>query len=1617
MLKRWLLALVLFLGLAAAVLLSEAPTGSITGVVTDPLGQGVKASSAQVIAYGPVVRGVYLGQDGHYILDRLPQGQYRVRVSAPGYQSVEVAADVAVQEGSVQALPKTRLERLPPRLNLYGTSQVFTTEEQGRVNLRASGVVTVDIDIYRYTIQNFLTSPDLEALVDGYGYNYMDSEIFKQSDLVESWTQPIQVEGDDDWATVTLELPSLAPGSYWITATGIGAEPNLRREASFGFQVTDLGIVQKVAADRVAVQAINLRTLEPLAAVEVEWFVAGDRLGSLVTRTTDVDGLAILDLPQTDVTPNWILYAHSSDPQFEALSGVYYYGAQEDQRFYTYTDRPLYRPGQTVYYRSIIRQMNPEQGPQILAPGSSVEVEISQPNGDPLLAETVTMGEFGTVHGSFQIPVEGELGSYRIALTSPEGTQRYHSVQVEEYRKPEFSVTVTPEQPWVVQGDSVAVEARAEYLFGGPVAQAQVHYIVYRSADWGFQYSVLPRSPQEVFFAQYQGSDREYGYYGGYGDVVFEGDAITDSGGTARIQLDRVLQDYDWDRGDDYYGSASVQQLRVEVDVTDISRRSVTQDGRVRVTQGTVALFGSPDRYAVSPGQSVTYRLQSYGYDQDPVAFNGTLYLEKWHYRSSSSSYVLDEVVATQPFRTGSDGQGSVQLAVPSELPTGSYRVLIKGRDQAGHEVTETLPHLWVMNVDQPWDPAEQGAVGVSVVADQSIYEVGDTAELVVTSPLPDAVALVTVEGATLFEAKVHRFDGQLAVLEVPIVASYRPNAEFVVTIVGADRQVYQGSVELLVSPLDRFLQVNLSSNQEVYQPGETAAITVQTLGSDGSPVSAEVSLGMVDEAIYILRADTTSDIRHFFYRRQYNQVRTVYSFPQQYPGGPNKLANNSRRDFRDTALWIPDIVTNEQGLATVDVLLPDNLTTWRLTARATTTDTQVGSSVDTIQVTKDLLVRLATPRFFRTGDETVIAAVVQNQTDQSQRVRVQLDRPSSIQLLNPNREIRQVVVPAQSARRVDWPVRIRDAGETTVRVTAVGETEQDGMQLTIPIQPYGSDERLTRQGSLTASNSEKALIDLEMPAEVVPGSIDLSLQLASSSAADLLGALDYLAGYPYGCTEQTLSRFIPTLAVQQALDTLGIQLQTSTLNALPDYVNAGIRRLLTFQNGDGGWGWWQRDASNPDLTSYVMVGLYRADVAGYDVKIDQIERGLAFLEDWLAQESLQGRGTDSQLFAQYALSLYGRGQLEAVRTVNPQSLSTFGLAYQALALVKMGDQQTAQSVFNRAMEWIMANPGSRWYWEAEDQEDRRYAWQRGYYSDVEVAGPLLQVASALQDPRAVTLAESVLNLREGQRWHTTKASADGILGLVAFYERQSARQGAPNYQVRVVNRTTGSLLGRWQPTAEEPYFTVHLTPTDLGSGLLQPGFQLIEIDKQGSGPLYYSLTTQVVAPATAEDTIGDVNQGFNVEREYVTLTPKPESDGSITYLERPLTGSVPAGEMVLGRVTVTADRDRHYVMVEEPLPSGAEIASQDPGELRGSDRRSPYWWDWFWTQQTIRDDRITFFMTQFPQGSREFVYLFRPEIPGEFSVPPTVVEEMYDPAGVYGLSQSGSLHVDDSTR
>ena len=334
------------------------------------------------------------------------------------------------------------------------------------------------------------------------------------------------------------------------------------------------------------------------------------------------------------------------------------------------------------------------------------------------------------------------------------------------------------------------------------------------------------------------------------------------------------------------------------------------------------------------------------------------------------------------------------------------------------------------------------------------------------------------------------------------------------------------------------------------------------------------------------------------------------------------------RTNFVDALIWKAHVVTDENGKAKVEFKIPDNLTTWRTTVRGITKNTDVGQKVNKFISRKDLLVRMETPRFFRQDDEVVISTIVHNYLSSAKTTKIEFTS-DKLKLVGSkinskgfenskftSKKIYEIEIPANSELRIDWKVKVDyPTGEATLKASALTNEESDAMEVKVQIIPNGVKviEPLVADYSETNVNE---YLEFEIPTDVDLRSASFSFTLNPSLAGTILKSLDDLAGYPYGCVEQTMSRFLPTIIVANTFKEINAPLKSQTIEELPKYVDAGLKRLYDFQHSDGGWGWWTNDQTHPYMTAYVIYGLSLAREAGYDINENVFYNGLNNLKN-----------------------------------------------------------------------------------------------------------------------------------------------------------------------------------------------------------------------------------------------------------------------------------------------------------------------------------------------------------------------------------------------------------------
>jgi alpha-2-macroglobulin len=1398
----------------------------------------------------------------------------------------------------------------------------------------------------------------------GKGTQYAEAPVLNSQQLVLTFLHP--VTSRQRWQQETVEVPVREKGMYLVEAV----RKDLR--AYTLLMISDLAMITKNGRGRMVNLVVDRNTGQPVSRVPV---VALTRNGETGREETNADGIA--EFAASSGNDLRIVAMRGSDVAVNSPPG-YALDAQTDQwNGYIYTDRPVYRPGHTVHFKGVMR-LRTSAGYQVPA-GRSVSVEIQDPDQKPVYQKTLTASANGTIHDDLDLPASAALGVYFLQVKAGEAFMS-GNFEVEEYKKPEYEVNVTPAKSRALEGESVQAVIDARYYFGEPVSGAKVKYAVYRERYW----FPLWYDPDEEFGQQ---AVDDNGYDAG--DQVGEHEGQLDADGKLTVTIPTTVSDRKFD-----------YRYRIEARVADAANREITGAGRIVATYGSFALNVAPERYFYSPGGSGAFKVEARDYDNQPVRARVHLELLKRDFREPEKS----QLQSSTDIDLGADGSAIANLPIPSQ--GGSYVVRATARSPEKRDVEDTA-YLWVSG--GIWE--ESGpAPTVQIISDKKSYRAGETAKLLISAGRAGTDVYVSVEGADLRQfTRVHAQDSTVA-FEVPITANDEPGINVSATFV-RNGVLHNGSKYVRVPPMEHQLNVKLTTDKPQYLPGQTADYSIDVSGADGKPVPrAEFSLGVVDEAIYGIRPDTTQNILSFFFDHDYNRVFTGSSLEYYFSGeagkrrmrlaelrAPSHLAQlkperlalpKVRKAFPDTAFWVADVTTDAAGHARAKVDFPDSLTTWRATARGVTPETKVGGATLKTIVRKNVIVRLAVPRFFVQGDEAVISALVHNYLTTAKTARVSLDVKGLNVIEGSGKDIQ---IPSRGEVKVDWKVRAQQVRSATLTAKALTDQESDALEQTIPVNIPGLKVSQSRGGSVAAGGM--ASFDLAFPNKVQPGSRALTMRVSPSVAGSLFDALDYLTSFPYGCVEQTMSSFLPDIVVQAAVRDLGLKVSLDDA-ALQQKIRAGLDILYGFQHQDGGWGWWETDDTHPFMTAYVVAGLVQAQEAGVKVNPEAIQKGSAWLrKDFTADPKLVA---DLRAYMVYALALAGQAgpaDLSAVYNARA-SMSPYGLALLGLALERAKDNRAGEIAImleSRAEQ----DPEQAW-WTASrdplldfsiDATPEATAYVAKFLSHQRAGSPLL--------PKAALWLMNHRN--EGYWWSSTKQTAMVIYGLTDYLK--STNELKPNLTATVFVNDKPVLTRKMDSATSlnQPGFT-------LDESALAAGANHVRVTTSGAGRLYYSVRAEHYSTEDRLQKSGSVS--LNLLRDYFRLVPSRSGD-RIVYDTVPLTGPVAPGDVLAVRLTVTGSEWK-YMMIEDPIPAGTEFIERDNlYEIRNR----PPWWQYFFTRRELHDDRLAIFQTYFPQGQQQYFYLLKVVNPGTFQVSPARVGPMYQ-SDISATTESRSLEV-----
>ena len=1316
-----------------------------------------------------------------------------------------------------------------------------------------------------------------------------------------------------------------------------------------------------------------------------------------------------------------------------------------------FTERGIYRPGEPIYVKAILRR-----GPlgSLVAPAArdSVRWMFYDREGGTVRDTVVRLSSFGTAAYATTVPADAKLGSYTVGLQYQWGgkwqelDRAYY--RVAEYRPPEFLVEVNAPKVPLFAGDSLRATIEARYLFGAPMARAAVEWRAMSAPMgwWGLDIPGLERGDW------YLGENSWWWEDGDENDgaVVASATDTLDATGHRVVKIATPTPSK---------GRAATVTLTATI--TDVNRQSVAGSTSIIVHPADFYVAAKPlgDSWFWRAGgpQSVgVIAVRPSGERVRGIAVRGTVVRREWHQvhreRDGAAETVGEWVSDTVAHCALTTAEEPVRCDfTPAE--GGSYLVSFDAKDAKGRAVHTSFMR-WATGSDWvPWE--DESRFRMDLIADKSRYSVGDTATVMVASPFTDAEAWITVEREGLIEQRRMTLKSGSQLLKFPITEAYAPNA-FVSVVVTRGRSappgrlddpgrptIRVGYTELRVTPETKRLAVTVQPLAPEYRPGDSARVRLHVADAGGMGRRAEVTLWAVDEGVLALTGYKTPDPLDLLYRERglgmrlaSNLVAVAPQIPEgekgrRNPGGGGgaDAADVLRSRFKTTAFFLGSVVTDAQGNAVATAKLPDNLTTFRVMAVAVTQGDRFGSGDAKMLVTRPLVARPALPRFLRPGDEFTAGAVVNRRSG--------APGPVILQAAVTGAELRgdaelHATLDAARGSELRFPFRAPptnagDRGDTAVfRFTATGGNDVDAVEARLPFRPDYHPRAYTASGVL----HDTATVELVLPEGTDPARSRLEVSLGGSVLALVRGAYEQLRVYPWYCTEQVTSAARPLLALYNAGTMTGAKFAPAT--AKRD-LELAVRMLADRQREDGGIGYWGADQwTSPWLTAYAGGFLLDARESGIAVN-DSL---LARIGDYLERSLAQPLPPDAPLYRWWdwrasvlaervaAVDFLSRMKKPNVAVENQLIAQAAQLRWEdraRLAEVVARRGATRAGAELLASEWSLVQiEGRRAVLPAAARDSLFY-----FESTVRPAARLLlaTIAVAPNHPLVGPLVENVVQQGRATRWWNTQDWAMAVEALAAFERKQRTGPAAP-VRVRSGNRVLyQSVAG--SATADSSFSLAGLVSSAPG-GAVAVRLTLDRPDAAaGAAPSYYYVTAREVPqkrPVRPDD------HGVQVERWYER------------YDSRTPTTSVAEGELVRVRLRITVPADREFLVIDDALPAGLEAvdlslrtaaplpgpganrartsySDEDEGEqAEEDDIRWGYgswdsgWWSPF-DYRELRDDRVVYFATQLWKGTYTATYVARATTPGVFVRPPTHVEEMYNPA-VFGRSDGGVFTV-----
>ncbi|HET6379226.1 MAG TPA: alpha-2-macroglobulin [Methylocella sp.] len=1457
---------------------------------------------------------------------------------------------------------------------VHFTGRNFVLPRSGQEGIPVVSVNTrkIAIEIARIGDRNLLPTLRSEDFLSQLSFYRMKQYVESKGRKVWSGTLDVTPELNTE---VTAAFPvmeaagKLEPGVYVMTAKPAedlaagGDEESYETAATQWFVVSDLGLTAFTGKDGIHLFARSLATAEPLAGIEVRLIARDNEV--LAAKRTDGAGHVQFDpgfsRGRGGVAPS-LLVAEDGKGDYGFLSleeapfdlsgrGVKGRAAPAALDAMVYAERGVYRPGETVFIAALLRDA---AGTGV----ASVPLILSVKRPDGVEYKRVQTADEGDGGRSFALPLlPGSMtGTWRIeAFADPEAPAiGQASFLVEDYVPERLEFSLMPETSALRSGGEAVIAAAARYLYGAPGANLEI--------TGEIQIEAASEAPLPAL----------KGYAAGLEDEPFdktvteiEEAAATDSEGKAEVRVKvpdavapRPLEAKIILRAGEPGGRAVERSLVLPI-LPEAGLIGVKKNFSA-LSEGSAASFdviavGADGARAARKG--VTWALYRVSNDYQWYRADG-----RWNFERVKSS----RRVAGGKIDIGTDAPAKISAVVG----LGQYRLDLQSPDANDLPTSVTFESGWSAEAGMPAPDL------LDVSLDKASYRPGEEMQVRIASRFAGTAAIAIVSERLAYLTNIDLKAGD-TVKSIPVKGDWGSSAYAVALAyrpldTSAKRMPGRaiGLAWFAIDPAAHSLDVQLAAPAKA-RPRGPLAIPVEIKGLAAGE-DAYLTLAAVDAGILSLTRYEPPDPRAYFsgQRQLSAEIRDLYGLlidgmqgtrgAIRSGGDMTPELSGERPSQEPLARFSGVIKAGPDGKAQIVFSLPAFNGTLRVMAVAWT-KTKTGSASADVIVRDPVIMQVTAPRFLSLGDRSQIHLLIDNVEGKAGDYALDIEAKGPLAAAKDALH-RKFKLDAKARKSFAIPIMAPGTGRAELALTLTGPGFTAPQTLALDVTPGTSG--LYRRSVRMLAPGESLTLSSDLFAGFVPGTGAVSLAVSSLAGIDVPALLQALDRFPYGCSEQIVSRALPLLYVNKlaAAHSLGMDAETG------DRVREAIERVLARQDSNGAFGAWSSaDAEDMWLHAFVTDFLTRARESGFDVPQRKLGLALERLRNLLANAGEIGAGQGAPIaYAAYVLARNGRQVMGDLRYLADTKIEAFDTALAraqlAAALALLGDRPRAEAVFMKASDRLSALGNSLYGSPDYGSRLRDGAGLLALAAESKMpASEIARAAKIVEDARAKTALTS------------TQENAFMVLAAEALADRSRAMSltidGAPHQ---------GALYRSWRAAALEK-------PVTIANG--------------GQAPVSIALTTSG-NPAAPEP---PAERGYKIERSYYSLDGAPRDPAALKQNERIVVAlSITENEAAFARL-----------LLVDRLPAGLEIDNPELFEGGSAEGLA-------FLKKTVepvhteyRDDRFVAAFTRDGKDKANFsvAYIARAVTPGHYVAPPATIEDMYRPER-FGRTAYGTVDI-----